>query len=116
MAAKSYVIALEEHYQDPEVKQLGGGPGAGARSSNGSTISARCASARWTRPASTCRSSRTARPRLQKLEPNRRCALARRANDRLHEAVQRPPRPLRRLCRAADPRSRRPRPTSSSAR
>src|SRR5258708_34622959 len=28
MAAKSYVIALEEHYLDPEVKQLGG-PGAG---------------------------------------------------------------------------------------
>src|SRR6266568_6029628 len=28
MAAKSHVIALEEHYLDPEVKQLGG-PGAG---------------------------------------------------------------------------------------
>jgi len=28
MAAKSYVIALEEHYQDAEVKGLGGGPGA----------------------------------------------------------------------------------------
>ena len=28
MAAKSYVIALEEHYQDPEVKQLSSGPGA----------------------------------------------------------------------------------------
>ena len=28
MAAKSYVIALEEHYLDPEVKQFGG-PGAG---------------------------------------------------------------------------------------
>src|SRR5216684_2103135 len=28
MAAKSYIIALEEHYQDAEVKQLGG-PGAG---------------------------------------------------------------------------------------
>ena len=29
MAKKHYVIALEEHYQDPEVKQLGPGPGAG---------------------------------------------------------------------------------------
>ena len=29
MAKKPYIIALEEHYQDPEVKQLGGGPGAG---------------------------------------------------------------------------------------
>jgi hypothetical protein len=29
MATKPYIIALEEHYQDPEVKQLGGGPGAG---------------------------------------------------------------------------------------
>src|ERR1700730_17028603 len=28
MAAKSYIIALEEHYQDSELKQLGG-PGAG---------------------------------------------------------------------------------------
>jgi hypothetical protein len=29
MAKKPYVIAVEEHYQDPEVKQLGTGPGAG---------------------------------------------------------------------------------------
>jgi hypothetical protein len=29
VAKKPYIIALEEHYQDPEVKQLGGGPGAG---------------------------------------------------------------------------------------
>jgi predicted TIM-barrel fold metal-dependent hydrolase len=29
MAAKSYIIALEEHYQDAELKQHSGGPGAG---------------------------------------------------------------------------------------
>src|SRR5271156_5195088 len=29
MAAKSYVIALEEHYQDAEVKGQTGGPGTG---------------------------------------------------------------------------------------
>ena len=29
MAKKNYIIALEEHYQDPEVKALSGGPGAG---------------------------------------------------------------------------------------
>jgi hypothetical protein len=29
MAKKPYTIALEEHYQDPEVKQFSGGPGAG---------------------------------------------------------------------------------------
>jgi hypothetical protein len=29
MAKKPYIIAFEEHYQDPEVKQLGAGPGAG---------------------------------------------------------------------------------------
>jgi hypothetical protein len=29
MAKKPYIIALEEHYQDPEVKQLGAGPGSG---------------------------------------------------------------------------------------
>src|SRR5712692_7977649 len=28
MATKSYVIALEEHYQDAELKQHSGGPGA----------------------------------------------------------------------------------------
>ena len=28
MAKKPFIIALEEHYLDPEVKQLGGGPGA----------------------------------------------------------------------------------------
>ena len=29
MTKKPYIIALEEHYQDPEVKELGAGPGAG---------------------------------------------------------------------------------------
>jgi len=29
MAKKPYIIALEEHYQDPEVRELGAGPGAG---------------------------------------------------------------------------------------
>src|SRR5438067_13836865 len=29
MAAESYIIALEEHYQDAELKQHSGGPGAG---------------------------------------------------------------------------------------
>ena len=28
MAAKSYIVALEEHYQDAELKQHSGGPGA----------------------------------------------------------------------------------------
>jgi hypothetical protein len=29
-AKKPYIIALEEHYQDAEVRQLTGGPGSGA--------------------------------------------------------------------------------------
>jgi hypothetical protein len=29
VAKKPHIIALEEYYQDPEVRQLGGGPGAG---------------------------------------------------------------------------------------
>ena len=45
MANKPYIIALEEHYLDPEVKQLVAGfqarvPCAG--SSSGSTMSANC--------------------------------------------------------------------------
>ena len=31
MAKKPYIIALEEHYQDPEVKQLGCGSWRGSR-------------------------------------------------------------------------------------
>jgi hypothetical protein len=42
MAAKPTIIALEEHYLDPEVKQHGS-PGAGPKSSTGSTILAHCA-------------------------------------------------------------------------
>jgi hypothetical protein len=42
MAAKPTVIALEEHYLDPEVKQHVS-PGAGPEIVGGSTISAHCA-------------------------------------------------------------------------
>ena len=41
MATKSYIIALEEHYLDPEVKQYGA-RAPGRRSFHGSTISAHC--------------------------------------------------------------------------
>ena len=43
MAKKPYIIALEEHYQDPEVKALGGGPGAGRTLARAPTAAVRTA-------------------------------------------------------------------------
>ena len=77
MPTKPQVIALEEHYLDPEVKPLHhavatsrGSP----RSPRGSTMSARAASPRWTRPASTSRCCRTARRRCSGSSRRRRSA------------------------------------------
>src|SRR6266704_6030303 len=91
MAAKSYVIALEEHYQDAEVKGLGGGPGAspdiverlddlGAlrlREMDESGIDFQVLS--------------HSIPGLQGVDAATGVPLARRVNDRLHAAVQRHP-------------------------
>ena len=60
---------------------------AAASTSNGSTISASCGCARWTRPASICRSSPKP-PAAQELEPEQAIRLARRSNDFLHEAIR----------------------------
>ena len=80
-AKKPRIIAIEEHYLDAEVKahfSAGRRDEAAAGSPSGSTISATCASRRWTRPASTSRCCRTARPSTQKMRcPRPRCALAR---------------------------------------
>ena len=90
MPSKPQVIALEEHYMDPEVKpHIGGRDRTGGR---GRGAARRCrrraASPRWTRPASTSRCSRTARPRLQRLDAEPAVRLARGANDRLAETVR----------------------------
>jgi 2,3-dihydroxybenzoate decarboxylase len=87
MAAKSYVIALEEHYLDAEVKQLGG-PGAGRdiverlddlgalrlREMDESGIDLQVLS--------------HSIPGLQGVDAATGVPLARRVNDRLHEAVR----------------------------
>src|SRR5438034_10015072 len=87
MAAKSYIIALEEHYQDAELKQLGG-PGAspdiverlddlGAlrlREMDESGIDFQVLS--------------HSIPGLQGVDAATGVPLARRVNDRLHETVR----------------------------
>src|SRR5436190_17547331 len=87
MAAKSYIIALEEHYLDAELKQLGG-PGAGRdiverlddlgalrlREMDESGIDLQVLS--------------HSIPGLQGVDAATGVPLARRVNDRLHEAVR----------------------------
>ena len=91
MAAKSYVIALEEHYQDSEMKRLGSGPGAGPdiverlddledlrlREMDEAGIDFQVLS--------------HSIPGLQAVDAETGPALARRVNDRLAEAVKRHP-------------------------
>src|SRR5438445_12901904 len=91
MATKPYVIALEEHYQDAEVTQHTGGPGAGRdiverlddlgalrlREMDEASIDFQVLS--------------HSIPGLQGVDAATGVPLARRVNDRLHEAVQRHP-------------------------
>src|SRR5216684_3287180 len=91
MAAKSYVIALEEHYLDAEVKQHSGGPGASPdiverlddlgglriREMDESGIDLQVLS--------------HSIPGLQGVDAATGVPLARRVNDRLYQAVQRHP-------------------------
>src|SRR5882724_12100340 len=88
MAQKCYIIALEEHYQDPEVKQFGGGPGAGRdiverlddlgalrlREMDESGVDLQVLS--------------HSIPGLQGVDAATGVPLARRVNDRLHETVR----------------------------
>ena len=75
---------------------------AGRAVTSGCTISAACASRKWTRPASTCRCISHGAPSTQKLPADTAAALTRRVNDRLAAASPRNPHALRRLRRAAD--------------
>jgi predicted TIM-barrel fold metal-dependent hydrolase len=91
MAKKPYIIALEEHYQDPEVKELGRGPGVGReivdrlddldalriREMDDAGIDLQVLS--------------HSIPGLQVVDAETEPPLARRTNDRLYEAVQRHP-------------------------
>ena len=98
------IIAIEEHYWDRELTKTytGGEAGRPASSTSGCTISAHCASRRWTRPASTSRCSRTARRRRRSCRPRPPPRCAARVNDRLRQSLRRQSEALRRLCRVAD--------------
>ena len=90
MAKKPYIIALEEHYQDPEVKQLGG-PGAGRdivkRLDDLSALRIR----EMDEAGIDLQVLSHSIPGLQAVDAEAGPPLARRTNDRLYEAVQRHP-------------------------
>ena len=101
MATKPTIIALEEHYLDPEVKQFGG-PGAGPeivqRLDDLSVLRLK----EMDEAGIDIQVLSHSIPGLQGVDAATGVPLARRVNDRLHEAVQRHP--------TASPRSRRSRP------
>ena len=91
MTQKSYIIALEEHYQDPEVQQFGGGPGAGRdiveRLDDLGALRIR----EMDEAGIDLQVLSHSIPGLQAVDAEAGPPLARRTNDRLHEAVQRHP-------------------------
>ncbi len=99
MAKKPYIIALEEHYLDPEVKQLGGGPGAGSdivkRLDDLGALRIR----EMDEAGIDLQVLSHSIPGLQAVDAEAGPPLARRTNDRLDEAVLR--RPCRRDTRCA---------------
>jgi predicted TIM-barrel fold metal-dependent hydrolase len=90
MANKSYIIALEEHYLDPEVKQYGS-PGAGpeivSRLDDLGTLRLK----EMDEAGIDFQVLSHSIPGLQGVDAGTGVPLARRVNDRLHEAVQRHP-------------------------
>ena len=110
MASKPQVIALEEHYLDPEVKQHIGGrdrTGGAGRRARLDDVGAGAHRARWTRPASTSRSCRTALRGRRRLDAELAVPAGARRQRPAAETVQRPSRPLRRLrvLPTADPKA-----------
>jgi len=91
MAAKPYIVALEEHYQDAEVKQLSGGPGASPdiveRLDDLGALRLR----EMDEAGIDLQVLSHSIPGLQAVDAATGVPLARRVNDRLHEAVQRHP-------------------------
>ncbi|HEY1979176.1 MAG TPA: amidohydrolase family protein, partial [Xanthobacteraceae bacterium] len=90
MPKKPYIIALEEHYLDPEVKQLGG-PGAGRdiveRLDDLGALRIR----EMDEAGIDLQVLSHSIPGLQAVDAEAGPPLARRTNDRLHEAVRRHP-------------------------
>ena len=90
---KPYIIALEEHYQDSEVKRLTGGPGFGAAGGSGG-LEERLDDLGALRLTEMDESGVDFQvlshsvPGLQGVDAAAGVPLARRVNDRLHEAVR----------------------------
>jgi 2,3-dihydroxybenzoate decarboxylase len=91
MAKKPYIIALEEHYQDPEVKQLSGGPGAGREIVERLDDLGALRIREMDEAGIDLQVLSHSIPGLQVVDAEAGPPLARRTNDRLHEAVQRHP-------------------------
>src|SRR5229473_7623760 len=90
MAAKSYVIALEEHYLDPEVKQFGG-PGAGRNIVERLDDLGALRLREMDEAGIDFQVLSHSIPGLQAVDAETGPPLARRVNDRLAEAVKRHP-------------------------
>ena len=91
MAKKPYIIALEEHYQDPEVKQLGAGPGAGREVVERLDDLGALRIREMDEAGIDLQVLSHSIPGLQAVDAETGPPLARRTNDRLYEAVQRHP-------------------------
>ena len=91
MPKKPYVIALEEHYQDPEVKQLGAGPGAGREVIERLDDLGALRIREMDEAGVDLQVLSHSIPGLQAVDAEAGPPLARRTNDRLYEAVQRHP-------------------------
>ena len=104
MAKKPYIIALEEHYLDPEVKQLGDFPGAGRdiveRLDDLGALRIR----EMDEAGIDFQVLSHSIHGLQAVDAETGPPLARRTNDRLHEAVQRHPEHVT-ACHMRDPLS-----------
>ncbi|MGH7097912.1 MAG: amidohydrolase family protein [Stellaceae bacterium] len=90
MAAKPYIIALEEHYLDAEVKERGG-PGAGAEIVRRLDDLGALRLREMDEAGIDFQVLSHSIPGLQAVEAAAAVPLARRVNDRLHEAVGRHP-------------------------
>src|SRR5215469_11880913 len=87
MTKKPYIIALEEHYQDPEVKQFGAGREVVERLDDLGALRIR----EMDEAGIDLQVLSHSIPGLQAVDAETGPPLARRTNDRLSEAVQRHP-------------------------
>ena len=87
MAAKPYIIALEEHYQDAELKQHTGGPGMGGIEERLNDLAA-LRLREMDEAGIDLQVLSHSIPGLQGVDAATGVPLARRVNDRLHAAVQ----------------------------